>query len=110
MSGDEHTVPATGFFVAIGHKPNTDVFADFITLDDQGYIVNAEPGTSKTNVEVSSSAATPRTRCTAKRSPRQAQGAWPPSTPSATSPRKASTDATLARPSCPGMVRLDGLW
>ena len=51
VSGEEHTVPATGFFVAIGHKPNTDVFADFITLDDQGYIVNAEPGTSKTNVE-----------------------------------------------------------
>jgi thioredoxin reductase (NADPH) len=50
-SGEEHTVPATGFFVAIGHKPNTDVFADFITLDDQGYIMNAEPGTSKTNVE-----------------------------------------------------------
>ena len=40
-----------GVFIAIGHKPNTDVFADFITLDDQGYIVNAEPGTSKTNVE-----------------------------------------------------------
>ena len=38
-------------FVAIGHKPNTDVFKDYITLDDQGYIVNAKPGTSKTNVE-----------------------------------------------------------
>ena len=44
-------MPATGFFVAIGHKPNTDVFADFLTLDDQGYIINAEPGTSKTNIE-----------------------------------------------------------
>ena len=51
QSGAEHVVPATGFFVAIGHKPNTDVFADFLTLDDQGYIVNAEPGTSKTNIE-----------------------------------------------------------
>ena len=43
-------IPATGFFVAIGHKPNTDIFADYITLDETGYIVNT-PGTSKTNVE-----------------------------------------------------------
>ena len=42
-------IPATGFFVAIGHKPNTDIFADYITLDETGYIIN-EPGTSKTNV------------------------------------------------------------
>lgn len=39
----------TGFFVAIGHKPNTDVFKDYIELDAQGYIVNV-PGTSKTNI------------------------------------------------------------
>jgi thioredoxin reductase (NADPH) len=32
-------IPATGFFVAIGHKPNTDIFKDFITLDETGYIV-----------------------------------------------------------------------
>jgi thioredoxin reductase (NADPH) len=51
VTGEEHVIPATGFFVAIGHKPNTDVFKDYITLDDQGYIVNAKPGTSKTNVE-----------------------------------------------------------
>lgn len=42
-------IPATGFFVAIGHKPNTDIFKPFITLDETGYIVNT-PGTSKTNV------------------------------------------------------------
>lgn len=42
-------IPATGFFVAIGHKPNTDIFKDFITLDETGYIINV-PGTSKTNV------------------------------------------------------------
>lgn len=42
-------IPATGFFVAIGHKPNTDIFKDFITLDETGYIKNI-PGTSKTNV------------------------------------------------------------
>ena len=43
-------IPATGFFVAIGHKPNTDIFADFLNLDETGYIIN-EPGTSKTNVK-----------------------------------------------------------
>jgi len=48
-SGEERDIPATGFFVAIGHKPNTDIFADYITLDETGYIVNV-PGSSKTNV------------------------------------------------------------
>ncbi len=43
-------IPATGFFVAIGHKPNTDIFADYLNLDETGYIIN-EPGTSKTNVK-----------------------------------------------------------
>lgn len=38
-----------GFFLAIGHKPNSDVFKDQIKVDDQGYIVT-EPGTPKTNV------------------------------------------------------------
>jgi thioredoxin reductase (NADPH) len=46
----EHEIPATGFFVAIGHKPNTDIFKDFIDLDETGYIKYAQPGTSKTNV------------------------------------------------------------
>ena len=44
VSGEEQVIPATGFFVAIGHKPNTDVFKGFIDLDEQGYILNAEPG------------------------------------------------------------------
>ncbi len=43
-------ISATGFFVAIGHKPNTDIFADYLNLDETGYIIN-EPGTSKTNVK-----------------------------------------------------------
>ena len=42
-------IPATGFFVAIGHKPNTDIFKDYLTLDETGYII-AIAGTSKTNV------------------------------------------------------------
>ena len=43
-------IPSTGFFVAIGHKPNTDIFKDYLTLDETGYIINI-PGTSKTNIE-----------------------------------------------------------
>ena len=43
-------IPATGFFVAIGHKPNTDIFKEFLNLDETGYIVNT-PGSSKTNIE-----------------------------------------------------------
>jgi len=49
-TGELIEIPATGFFVAIGHKPNTDIFAEYITLDETGYIVNIA-GTSKTNVE-----------------------------------------------------------
>ena len=46
----ESEIPVTGFFVAIGHKPNTDIFKPFIKMDETGYIVN-EPGTSKTNID-----------------------------------------------------------
>ena len=49
-TGEETTIPCTGFFVAIGHKPNTDIFKDFINLDETGYIKYEQPGTSKTNV------------------------------------------------------------
>ena len=48
-SGEVFDIPATGFFVAIGHKPNTDIFKDFLNLDETGYIINI-PGTSKTNI------------------------------------------------------------
>jgi len=43
-------IPATGFFVAIGHKPNTDIFQGFLNLDETGYIINT-PGSSKTNID-----------------------------------------------------------
>lgn len=46
---EKHDIPATGFFVAIGHKPNTDIFKDYLDLDETGYIIN-EPGSSRTNV------------------------------------------------------------
>ncbi len=50
VTGEIKEIPCTGFFVAIGHKPNTDIFADYIDLDEVGYIKYAQPGTSKTNV------------------------------------------------------------
>ncbi|HLP33013.1 MAG TPA: thioredoxin-disulfide reductase [Bacteroidia bacterium] len=40
----------SGFFVAIGHTPNTQIFSPWIDLDEQGYIKTI-PGTSKTNIE-----------------------------------------------------------
>ncbi len=48
-TGEESTIPCTGFFVAIGHKPNTDIFKPYIDMDETGYIKNV-PGSSKTNV------------------------------------------------------------
>lgn len=50
VTGEEKVIPCTGFFVAIGHKPNTDIFKDYVNLDATGYIEYEEPGTSKTNV------------------------------------------------------------
>ncbi len=47
---EERTLTVTGFFVAIGHQPNTAIFKDYINLDETGYILTI-PGTSKTNVE-----------------------------------------------------------
>ncbi len=41
-SGEEQELPVTGLFVAIGHRPNTDVFRDQIALDDQGYVVTRD--------------------------------------------------------------------
>ena len=38
-----------GFFVAIGHTPNTDVFKDFLELHDNGYI-KTKPGTTQTSL------------------------------------------------------------
>lgn len=48
-TGAEQEIPATGFFVAIGHQPNTGIFKEYIKLDETGYIINV-PGSSKTNV------------------------------------------------------------
>ena len=43
-------VPVSAFFVAIGHQPNSDIFKEWITMDETGYIQTI-PGTSKTNIE-----------------------------------------------------------
>ena len=49
QSKEVSTLNLDAVFVAIGHKPNTDLFKGWIDLDDTGYIVLAKPGTSKTN-------------------------------------------------------------
>ncbi len=49
-TGEEKIIPATGFFVAIGHQPNTEIFKDYLNLDETGYIQYEKPGTSYTNV------------------------------------------------------------
>lgn len=49
-SGEESTLNITGFFVAIGHKPNTDVFKGWLDMDDVGYL-KIKPGSSKTNID-----------------------------------------------------------
>ena len=49
-TGVEQTIPISGFFVAIGHEPNSSIFKDWLDMDEAGYI-KTTPGTSKTNIE-----------------------------------------------------------
>lgn len=49
-TGAKTVIPIQGFFLAIGHKPNTDIFRKYIDMDETGYI-KVQPGTTKTNVE-----------------------------------------------------------
>ncbi|GAA4734060.1 thioredoxin-disulfide reductase [Flavisolibacter ginsenosidimutans] len=49
-SGEMHEIAVKGFFVAIGHNPNSEVFKPFLNMDEAGYILT-QPGTAKTNVE-----------------------------------------------------------
>ncbi|MCK6640228.1 MAG: thioredoxin-disulfide reductase [Bacteroidia bacterium] len=49
-TGQDRTIDIYGFFVAIGHKPNTDIFKGWLDMDESGYIKTI-PGTSKTNIE-----------------------------------------------------------
>ena len=47
---EENTIDITGFFVAIGHKPNTDIFKGWLDMDETGYLIT-KPGTTQTNIE-----------------------------------------------------------
>ena len=48
--GSTKEIPVTGFFVAIGHTPNTEIFKDYLDMDEQGYLIT-KPGSSYTNIE-----------------------------------------------------------
>jgi thioredoxin reductase (NADPH) len=49
-TGEKQEIPISGFFVAIGHQPNSSIFNGYIDMDDAGYIKTL-PGTTKTNIE-----------------------------------------------------------
>ena len=48
-TGAEHTLPLAGLFIAIGHRPNTDLFRGSLAMKPNGYLVT-EPGSTSTNV------------------------------------------------------------
>jgi thioredoxin reductase (NADPH) len=50
QTGVKTDIPISGFFVAIGHEPNTDLFKGVLDMDDAGYLIT-KPGSSKTNIE-----------------------------------------------------------
>ena len=50
VTKEESEISAKGFFVAIGHKPNTDLFRDWLEMDETGYLIT-KPDTAHTNVE-----------------------------------------------------------
>jgi thioredoxin reductase (NADPH) len=50
QTGAESDIEVEGFFVAIGHKPNTDIFKGWLEMDETGYLKTI-PGTTKTNIE-----------------------------------------------------------
>jgi thioredoxin reductase (NADPH) len=50
-TGKRSEIPCKMLFVAIGHKPNTELFQGVLELEDTGYIRLAQPGTTRTNIE-----------------------------------------------------------
>jgi thioredoxin reductase (NADPH) len=50
ITNDTRVLPVTGVFVAIGHRPNTDVFRGQLAMKDNGYLIT-QPGSSRTDVE-----------------------------------------------------------
>ncbi len=49
LSGEVSTVPVSGVFLAVGHHPNSEVFAPWVTTDKEGYIIT-QPDSPKTNI------------------------------------------------------------
>ncbi|MCB9246508.1 MAG: thioredoxin-disulfide reductase [Flavobacteriales bacterium] len=49
QSGEKREIPIKGFFVAIGHKPNTDIFRDYLAMDEQGYLIT-KPDSTRTDI------------------------------------------------------------
>lgn len=49
-TSEVQTIPVSGFFVAIGHQPNSEIFKGWLDMDEAGYIKTV-PGTSRTNLE-----------------------------------------------------------
>lgn len=49
VTGEKKEISVKGFFVAIGHKPNTDIFKEYLQIDDAGYIIT-QPDSAKTEV------------------------------------------------------------
>jgi len=49
-TNEKTTIPVTGFFVAIGHQPNSHIFKNWLTMDEQGYLIT-QPDSTKTNIE-----------------------------------------------------------
>lgn len=49
VSGDKHEIPVMGLFIAIGHKPNSDLFKGILDMDDTGYLIT-EGKSTKTNL------------------------------------------------------------
>jgi len=50
VTGVRSTLPIKGFFVAIGHKPNTDIFKGWLDMDEAGYLI-PKPGSTKTRID-----------------------------------------------------------
>jgi thioredoxin reductase (NADPH) len=51
LTGEKREMAANGVFVAIGHKPNTELFAEELDLDENGYIVKSPDGSTRTDVD-----------------------------------------------------------
>ncbi len=50
QTGEEKTIDVSGFFVAIGHNPNTEIFKGWLDMDETGYLIT-KPDSTKTNIE-----------------------------------------------------------